>query len=84
MRTSVRSAPSAGPTIDLTTSATERVAPIIPGDEVEIWCRSLGTWSSGFAAVDLDADGWQVLRRSDGSRLPVRFEAREVRSLPLS
>ena len=68
------------PSIDLT----DRHGPVTPGDEVEIWCRSLGSWSSGFEAVDLDADGWQVLRRSDGSRLPVRFTTREVRRVPLS
>jgi len=76
MRTSV---PPLSPTIDLTTTASGPRAAIAPGDEVEIWCRSLGTWSSGFEAVDLDTDGWRVLRRSDGSQLPVRFSTRGVR-----
>jgi len=76
MRTSV---PPLSPTIDLTTTASGPRAAIAPGDEVEIWCRSLGSWSSGFEAVDLDADGWHVLRRSDGSQLPVRFSTRGVR-----
>jgi hypothetical protein len=82
MRTPLPSrSPSAGQSIDLTTGVTDRIAPITPGDEVEIWCRSLGTWSSGFEAVDLDADGWRVLRRSDGSLLPVRFAGDEVRAV---
>jgi hypothetical protein len=72
---------SVGQTIDLTARATDRIARITPGDEVEIWCRSLGIWSSGFDAVDLDAEGWRVLRRSDGSPLPVRFAADEVRAV---
>jgi hypothetical protein len=55
------------------------VEPVAPGDEVEIWCRSLGTWSNGFVAVDLGQDGWQVLRRSDRTRLPVRFPDAQVR-----
>ncbi len=58
--------------------------PVAPGDEVEIWCRSLGTWSSGFEAVDLDGEGWHVLRHSDGSQLPVRFSSREVRPVTTS
>ena len=58
MRTSV---PPLGFTIDPTTTASGPRAAIAPGDEVEIWCRSLGSWSSGFEAVDLDADGCHVL-----------------------
>ncbi len=74
--------PSVGHTIELTVAATPRIATVTPGDEVEIWCRSLGIWSSGFAAVDLDDGGWRVLRRSDGNPLPVRFAGDEVRAVP--
>ncbi|MGZ4715544.1 MAG: hypothetical protein ACXWCB_02460 [Acidimicrobiales bacterium] len=55
---------------------------VAPGDEIEIWCRSLGAWSSGFVAVDLGTGGWRVLRRSDRTQLPVRFPDAEVRLLP--
>ena len=50
-----------------------------PGQDVEVWCRSLGRWSRGFVALDLDARGWQVQRRSDRSTLPVRFGDAELR-----
>ena len=62
------------------TNGTANSGQVAPGDEVEIWCRSLGSWSHGFVAVDVDADGWRVLRRSDRTALPVRFPDAEVRS----
>jgi len=64
----------------LTPPAAPPSGAIAPGDEIEIWCRSLGSWSHGFVAVDVDAEGWRVLRRSDRAPLPVRFPDTEVRA----
>jgi hypothetical protein len=52
---------------------------IRPGDEIDVWCRSLRRWSSGFVALREDADGWRVRRRSDLSELPLAFSAMEIR-----
>jgi hypothetical protein len=81
MRTTL---PSDHRTVDPPTTDRGPRAPITPGDEIEIWCRSLGSWSTGFDALDLDAEGWRVRRRSDGSQLPVRFSSREVRPVATS
>jgi hypothetical protein len=76
------SLPPADPTGDLTATLGDPPAPVTPGDDVDLWCRSLGTWSSGFEAVDVDAEGWRVRRRSDGALLPVRFSDGDVRAVP--
>jgi hypothetical protein len=60
-------------------SPTDPTLPVVPGAEVEVWCPSLGSWSHGFVAMDVDADGWRILRRSDRSQLPVRFPDADLR-----
>ena len=58
------------------TRAPERIR---PGAAVEVWCRSLNTWSVGFVALDVDHGGWRVMRRSDRAELPVRFPPEAIR-----
>ncbi len=68
---SPRTSPAAPPA-----GATERIR---PSADVEVWCRSLNTWSAGFVALDVSEEGWRVMRRSDRSVLPVRFSPAEIR-----
>ena len=67
------------PRTDPPTRPTRSLRQVQPGTGVDVWCRSLGKWSGGFTAVDLDDQGWRVLRTSDGAELPVRFHETEVR-----
>lgn len=49
------------------------------GDKVEIRRRFDSQWSRGFEIVEVDDEGVQVRRMSDGEVLPVKFAADDVR-----
>ncbi len=55
-----------------------------PGTHVEVRSRFESRWSRGFEIVHCDDDAhgdrrYQVRRRSDGSILPVLFDANDLR-----
>jgi hypothetical protein len=49
------------------------------GTPVEVWCRSYGTWASGFVVIDWDGNGVAVRRVADDAVLPARFSAEDIR-----
>ena len=49
------------------------------GDKVEVRSRFDSQWARGFEVVDVDDDGVQVKRMSDGEVLPVRFALDDIR-----
>lgn len=62
----------------MTATGDARARPSLsPGTRVEV--RNGFDWSSGFAVEVHDGDGYRIRRRSDGSVLPVTFEAGDVR-----
>ena len=50
------------------------------GDKVEVRRRFDSQWARGFEIVDVDDNGVQVKRTSDGEVLPVRFAMDDVRA----
>jgi hypothetical protein len=50
----------------------------IPGQAVQVWCRSMRCWVDGFVVVDFSSEGCRVQRSSDGYELPVRFSLDEI------
>ena len=61
-------------------NATDITTRLKPGTPVEISTRLRGNWAAGFAIVAVDGDRYRVRRTSDGTVLPVDFDARRVRA----
>lgn len=51
-----------------------------PGTRVEVRRRFDLKWARGFEVAEVVKDGYRILRRSDGTVLPVAFSAEEVRA----
>ncbi|MEZ5322414.1 MAG: hypothetical protein R2698_10140 [Microthrixaceae bacterium] len=66
------------PIVDLAGAAVPTVS-IETGSPVEVRCRFDRAWARGFEVAERDATGYRVRRMSDGSVLPVRFPAADVR-----
>jgi hypothetical protein len=54
-------------------------APLEPGTAVEVRNRFDGRWGRGFEVGELTAEGYRIVRLSDGSELPELFGRDEVR-----
>ena len=50
-----------------------------PGTKVEVRRRFDAAWSSGFEVITADVDGYRLRRLSDGTEIPVPFDAVDVR-----
>jgi hypothetical protein len=59
--------------------ASRRRSPLRAGTKVEVRNRFDGAWVQGFEVAESDAEGYRVVRLSDGEVLPVRFDAEDVR-----
>ena len=49
------------------------------GDDVEVLCRSVTNWASGFSVARTDQTGIWLRRNSDGSEIPVPFTSAQIR-----
>jgi len=58
--------------------ATDTAPLLATGAPIRVWCRSLGTWSGGFAVSYQDDGRYRVRRVSDGWELPGTFNETEV------
>ncbi|MCU0268939.1 MAG: hypothetical protein MUF83_09845 [Acidimicrobiales bacterium] len=50
-----------------------------PGTRVEVRRRFDAAWASGFEVLRADGDGYRLRRLSDGTEIPVPFDAADVR-----
>lgn len=68
----------------MSTNLAERTTPdrdtlLAAGTHVEVRSRFDASWSPGFEVIDRADDGYRIRRLSDGSELPTRFEADDLR-----
>ena len=50
-----------------------------PGTAIEVRNRFDGRWSKGFEISAVNADGYRVVRLSDGRELPTLFDPSDIR-----